>query len=265
MRQQRLDPESSSILTENKKYLVFVSLFVVGIVLTFIGVVTLSLFTISFGFTFILFSLLLYKLLPASKYAPRSMMDRGRASMTLSPRSHHPYILSASGDATGLSFALPPPPPSYQEAVNSAQLIQSLDPMSLQHQFATVSPHANTGRAVVGQRLSHSRNVSSSNNNNNNVMTTSSRSVDEVTVTGNSLPVSAEPTIVTIESGASHHHHVRGLQSDACDVREEQRDHPHHESGNHVTISTGDGSAITGNNNNNNNRLHFITIIEATI
>jgi hypothetical protein len=248
MRQQRLDPDSS-YLSENKKYLVFVSLFVVGIVLTFIGVVTLSLFTISFGFTFILFSLLLYKLLPASKYAPRSMIERGRASMTLSPRSHHPYIMShVSGDPNALSFVLPPPPPSYQEALNSAQLIQSLDPAALQQQhFASVSPQiANCNNSTPSQ----SRDRSHRSQNRSNF------AVDEVTVTSNSLPA-AEPTIVTIESPS----HVHALHSSRhCDEQIHPHHVPHQEAAANVTISSGGD-----NRSANNHRHHFITIIEATI
>lgn len=101
LRQRRRE----SHLSENKKYLIFISIvLVIGIVLTMVGVITLSLFTVSFGFTFILFSLLLYKLLPSSKYAVNAM------SPGLSAHHTHPYIISDPS----LSLGMPPPPPSYQ-------------------------------------------------------------------------------------------------------------------------------------------------------
>lgn len=102
LRQRRRE----SHLSENKKYLIFISIvLVVGIILTLVGVITLSLFTVSFGFTFILFSLLLYKLLPSSKYG-----DNFPAGL---PHST-PYLISSDASLSGVLHTLGAPPPSYQ-------------------------------------------------------------------------------------------------------------------------------------------------------
>ena len=264
LRQQRLDPSSvpsfsltsdpSGYLCENKKYLMFVSLFVIGILLTFVGVVTLSLFTISFGFTFILFSLLLYKLLPSSKFAPRdvrgglsspsspsmfSLERNGVPNTSRSPISclpgpfsthppppphhrslhgmlhlpphsvphafphamhHHPghlgpfLIPSPSGEnSSPLTFSLPPPPPTYQEALTAGHtVIQPLSPTALIND-AGQQQSQDTSNGVISTRSqvmsSHCR------RNNSNIICNNS----QVTVTTSGVTV--EPTtLITVEA-----------------------------------------------------------------
>jgi len=249
--------DTSSYLTENKKYLVFVSLFILGIVLTFVGVVTLSLFVITFGFTFILFSLLLYKLLPSSKYAPqlrssiigltrgeRGVIGRAVVNCRRSPSSmmvpanvlplpirshfpfaghhpthpsppphslplhhpfigisphhlplHHPYLITPTGpDGAAMAFALPPPPPSYQEALASGNIIQPLDAGSLQQQdgnsVVSVNNNENNNSPPThpaGQRShGHSRsqhcNINNNRNNNEVTVTTSAPTTSGVVI-----------------------------------------------------------------------------------
>lgn len=286
LRQQRLDPASVSVstftsdpsgyLSENRKYLVFVSLFVIGIVLTFIGVVTLSLFTISFGFTFILFSLLLYKLLPSSKYAPRggsnpaasSMFTldrvpvasttaggRSRSPLSLScipgpysshpshPRSlhgmmhlpphvalHHPlhsfphpvshastpfFATSPVSGETPVAFSLPPPPPSYQEALTAGHtLIQPLNASSLQESLEGNSHERSVPNSQSNGRGQHSSHGNISRNRSSNII---SNNNSEVTVTTSGVTV--EPTTVITVEAVTH-------RTDLDDEEEEDSSSP---------------------------------------
>ena len=330
LRQQRImDPTPVSLssftsdptkyLSENRKYLVFVTLFIIGIVLTFVGVVTLSLFTISFGFTFILFSLLLYKLLPSSKYAPRGGSNpqtmftlernpggRSRSPLAIScipysahPRSlqammhlpphaihgpHHPLHLSHAfpgshphhGPAGFLlnaeppvAFALPPPPPSYQEALTAGHtLIQPLNAASLQdisqqqqHQTNNSSQGIRVRGEMSSQTYRSRSNVLSNNNNNSEVtVTTSGVTVEPTTVitvealthrTDEDLP---SPDLVSSCHTSSRLHEVPS--SSVC-----QQDHLQHNNRNSSVImmptsgassQRGLVSSQRGNKNNNN-------------
>jgi len=169
LRQRRRE----SHLSENKKYLIFISLvLIIGILLTLVGVITLSLFTVSFGFTFILFSLLLYKLLPSSKYAVNAM------SPGLSAHHTHPYIISDPS----ISHAFPAPPPSYQEAtqVNSTQLVQ-LAPSSFINRVTAACTGNASSSCPSNQRTTMSN---SSNCNSNTISTNNGNCTSVVTTSG---------------------------------------------------------------------------------
>ena len=139
MRHSRIneDTDPSNYLTENRKQLICISLLVIGSILAFIGLVTVSLFAISFGVTFGLFSFILYRLLPTSKYAPSLRSSPRRLSPRISIGGH-PYVISAGGHGDNCGH-FPPPPPSYQEAISGQSSMSQLNPNGL----ITISGHQN--------------------------------------------------------------------------------------------------------------------------
>jgi hypothetical protein len=119
---------------------------------------------------------------------------------------HHPYLITPTGpDGTAMAFALPPPPPSYQEALASANIIQPLDAGSLQQQqqqqdgnsVVSVNNNENNNSPPThpaGQR-SHGHSLRQHCNFNNN------RNNNEVTVTTSAPTTSG----VVIEAPSSAH------------------------------------------------------------
>ena len=208
MRHSRIvedDGSHSTYLTENRKQFICISLLVVGSILAFIGLVTVSLFAISFGLTFGLFSFILYRLLPTSKYSPGIM----RNTQTLSHPIHpYPYLITNGTHTPDSSTThFPPPPPSYQEAIaassHSGTLLQ-LNPTGL----IAISGH---------QNVSNYQNVSNSTGHANQGFDSSPAIVQhhlvhhhhrqESSISSNSshgnqdLNVSTGVTVVNVESG----------------------------------------------------------------
>jgi hypothetical protein len=185
------------------------------------------------------------------------------------------FLLNPSGDSgPPIAYALPPPPPSYQEALTAGHaLIQPLNPASLQeigqqqhnqgnNANANNSSHGNRSR---GEMTSHSNNRTRNTNNSEVTVTTSGVTVEPTTVitveavthrtneedhdNEDQDNLSCSPDLVSSCHMNSRVHEV-SPSSSSSSVRQQQRDHLHNNNNNSSLILMPTSSSLRGNNNN---------------